>query len=205
MNNYQYILKYVRLASQLDRNERFSDADQIFKLVTSAASSFPVLEEDFSRQDDSISKDTKNPISIWGKPDQYAAYKNLPGSGVYTTPDNIMSILKVPSRFLNKTFDEVMSEINNSLPKYDPLRHGNKFNFLNKIIPNFVKQPENLEFFKDTRELLTSLRKYLSDQIFPTKFSDDPEVERNIRKNLDKFFEYSSNTLELNSALNSIR
>jgi murein DD-endopeptidase MepM/ murein hydrolase activator NlpD len=136
---------------------------------------------------DKIKSDSENPISIWANPEYYAAVKGLPGSGTYMAEQDILKTLDgVPSRFKNMQLDDVMREINNIIPPYDPNQHGSFDNYRRFILSSILDNPQRREFVEDAEKLMKVFRAYLASKVLPQSFSADPEENEKIKKSIEK-------------------
>jgi murein DD-endopeptidase MepM/ murein hydrolase activator NlpD len=149
---------------------------------------------------DKIKTDTENPISIWANPEYYAAVKGLTGSGTYMAEQDILKTLDgVPSRFKNMQLDDVMREINNIIPAYDPNQHGSFDNYRRFILTSILDRPERREFVEDAEKLMKVFRAYLASKVLPQSFLADPEENEKIKKGIEKILipEDSSSPLSI--------
>jgi|GEM_PF-1723487 len=178
MNNLIKIAKFLESIQMYQASDRFIRVAQFQ----------PVRSVDFSgRAEDKIKFDTENPISIWANPEYYAAVKGLTGSGTYMAEQDILKTLDgVPSRFKNMQLDDVMREINNIIPPFNPSEHGSFDNYRRFILTSILDRPERREFVEDAEKLMKVFRAYLASKVLPQSFLADPEENEKIKKGIEK-------------------
>ena len=176
--------KLIKIAKFLESIQMYQASDRFIRV----AQFQPVRPADFSgRAEDKIRLDTENPISIWANPEYYAAVKGLPGSGTYMAEQDILKTLEgVPSRFKNMQLDDVMREINNIIPPYNPSEHGSFDNYRRFILTSILDRPEKREFVEDAEKLMKVFRAYLASKVIPQTFLADPEENEKIKKGIEK-------------------
>jgi murein DD-endopeptidase MepM/ murein hydrolase activator NlpD len=174
MNNLIKIAKFLESIQMYQASDRFIRVAQFQ----------PVKSIDIT---DKIRSDVENPISIWANPEYYAAVKGLTGSGTYMAePDVLKTLEGVPPRFKNMELDDVMREINNIIPAYNPNLHGSFDNYRRFILSTILDKPERREFVEDAEKLMKVFRSYLASRVLPKSFSADPEENEKIRKSIEK-------------------
>jgi murein DD-endopeptidase MepM/ murein hydrolase activator NlpD len=174
MNNLIKIAKFLESIQMHRASDRFIRVAQFQPVKPSAFT-------------DKIKLDTENPISIWANPEYYAAAKGLTGSGTYMAEQDILKTLEgVPSRFKNMQLDDVMREINNIIPPFDPNVHGSFDNYRRFILTSILDRPEKREFVEDAEQLMKVFRAYLASKVLPSSFSADPEENEKIKKGIEK-------------------
>ena len=183
----------IKIANFLESIQMYKTSDMFIRV----AQFQPVKPANFGKQD-TILTDRENPISIWADPDYNAALKANIGSGVFSVEPNILKTLDgVPARFKNLDLDDVMSQINNIIPAFDPLAHGSFDNYRRFILPSILEDPEKREFLEDAEQLMKVFRAYLASKIMP-KFSD-PKDNEDFKKGIEKilFYQESSSPLSV--------
>ncbi len=194
MNNLINIAKFFESIQMYKTSDRFIRVAQFQ----------PVKPSNFGRDDKILTEDV-DPISIWANPEYYAAIKGLPGSGTYIVEPNILNTLEgVPSRFKNMQLDDVMRDINNMIPAYNPLVHGSFDNYRNFILPSLLDDPNKREFAEDAERLIKALRSYLAKQVIPQSVSDDPNINEEFRKGVEKILNSEDSSSPLFEALRVI-
>ena len=173
----------IKIAKFLESVHMHKASDSFIRVI--AQSQFqPVKPSDFT---DKIKSDTTNPISIWANPEYYAALKGITGSGTYMTEQDILKTLEgVPARFKNMQLDDVMREINNIIPAFDPNVHGSFDNYRRFILTSILDKPEKKEFVEDAEKLMKVFRKYLASKVLPKSFSTDPLEDQKIKEGIEK-------------------
>ena len=165
----------------------------------------PVKPTDFIKDDKILTEDV-NPISIWADPTYYAAVKGQIGSGVYSADPNILKTLEgVPARFKNMELDDVMREINNFIPAYNPSIHGSLDNYRTNVLPSLLDNPEKREFAEDAERLIKVFRSYLAKQVIPQAISDDPVINEEFKKGIEKILYSEDSSSPLFEALRVIK
>lgn len=186
----------IKIAKFLDSVHMHEASDSFIRVV--AQSQFQPIRP--SQFEDKIKLDRTNPISIWADPEYYAAVKGLPGSGTYMTEPDILKTLEgVPPRFKNMELDDVMREINNIIPAYNPSMHGSFDNYRRFILSSILDKPERREFVEDAEKLMKVFRSYLASKVLPKSFSSDPEANEKIKEGIQKILipEDSSSPLSI--------
>lgn len=178
MNNLIKIAKFLESIEMHKASDRFIRVAQFQ----------PVRPSDFSsRSQDTILTDTVDPISIWADPDYYAALKGLPGSGTYIAePDILKSLEGVPARFKNMELDDVMRDINNIIPPFNPTIHGSFDNYRRFILSSILDNNEKREFVEDAEKLMKVFRSYLASKVIPDSISADPQTNEEFKKGIEK-------------------
>jgi murein DD-endopeptidase MepM/ murein hydrolase activator NlpD len=183
----------IKIAKFLESIEMYQASDRFIRV----AQFQPVKPSAFT---DKIKLDTENPISIWANPEYYAAVKGLTGSGTYMAEQDILKTLDgVPSRFKNMQLDDLMREINNIIPPYNPSEHGSFDNYRRFILTSILDRPERREFVEDAEKLMKVFRAYLASKVLPQSFLADPEENEKIKKGIEKILipEDSSSPLSI--------
>jgi murein DD-endopeptidase MepM/ murein hydrolase activator NlpD len=183
----------IKIAKFLESIEMYQASDRFIRV----AQFQPVKPSAFT---DKIKLDTENPISIWANPEYYAAVKGLTGSGTYMAEQDILKTLDgVPSRFKNMQLDDVMREINNIIPPFNPSEHGSFDNYRRFILTSILDRPERREFVEDAEKLMKVFRAYLASKVLPQSFLADPEENEKIKKGIEKILipEDSSSPLSI--------
>lgn len=165
----------------------------------------PVKPENFGSQD-TILTDTENPISIWAHPEYYAAIKGMPGSGTYIAePDILKTLDGVPARFKNMQLDDVMREINNIIPPFDPSIHGSFDNYRRFILSSLLDNSEKREFVEDAEKLMKVFRSFLASKVIPSSISSDPQINDEFKKGIEKLLIPEDSSSPLSVALDVLR
>lgn len=174
----------IKIANFLESIQMYKASDRFIRV----AQFQPVKPSDFSgRLQDTILTDDVNPISIWADPTYYAAVKGIPGSGTYSVESDILKTLEgVPARFKNMEFDDVMREINNIIPAYNPTTHGSFDNYRRFILSSILDNNEKREFVEDAEKLMKALRAFLASKVIPESISDDPRINEEFKKGFEK-------------------
>ena len=192
MKNAKY-LNLIKLAKKFEQKSMYHIADKLTKIAA-----FGEAEPSLGISDNLERNDPNNPLNAWMDPTMNAAYKGMRGSGTFTVSPDFMKSPRVPDRFKGMTFDDAMTTINYKLPVFDPKFHNSISNYLYKVIPEFIRKPENIAFFKDAELLLSYLNEDTAGNVLSEIFSDDPETDRLIKENLKKLL---GSNMNLSSAL----
>ncbi len=174
----------IKIARFLESIQMYKASDRFIRV----AQFQPVKPTDFSsRSEDKILTEEVNPIAIWANPEYYAAIKRIPGSGTFEAEQDVLKTLDgVPSRFKNMLLDDVMREINNIIPPYNPSEHGSFDNYRRFIISTILDKPEKREFVEDAEKLMKVFRAYLASKVLPKSFTADPVNDEKIKKGIEK-------------------
>jgi murein DD-endopeptidase MepM/ murein hydrolase activator NlpD len=196
MNNLIKIAKFLESIQMYQASDRFIRVAQFQ----------PVKPFGQGRSQDTILTEDVNPISIWAKPEYYAALKGMPGSGTYMAEPDILKALEgVPSRFKNMQLDDVMREINNIIPAYDPNKHGSFDNYRRFILSSILDRPENRDFVEDAEQLMKVFRSYLASKVIPSSISSDPQINEEFKKGIEKILLPEDSSSPLYIALDVLR
>ena len=196
MNNLIKIAKFLESIQMYQASDRFIRVAQFQ----------PVKPFSQGRSQDIILTEDVNPISIWAKPEYYAALKGMPGSGTYMAePDILKALDGVPSRFKNMQLDDVMREINNIIPAYDPNKHGSFDNYRRFILSSILDRPENRDFVEDAEQLMKVFRSYLASKVIPSSISSDPQINEEFKKGIEKILLPEDSSSPLYVALDVLR
>lgn len=174
----------IKIANFLESIQMYKASDRFIRV----AQFQPVRPSDFSgRTEDTILTDDVDPISIWADPNYYAALKGLPGSGTYSVePDILKSLEGVPARFKNMELDDVMRDINNIIPPFNPTIHGSFDNYRRFILSSILDNNEKREFVEDAEKLMKVFRSYLASKVIPDSISADPQTNEEFKRGIEK-------------------
>jgi murein DD-endopeptidase MepM/ murein hydrolase activator NlpD len=172
----------IKIAKFLESIQMYKASDRVIRV----AQFQPVKPSGIGKQDTILTEDV-NPISIWANPEYYGALKGLPGSGTYSVEPNILKTLEgVPARFKNMEFDDVMREINNIIPPFNPTIHGSFDNYRRFILSSILDNNEKREFVEDAEKLMKALRAFLASKVIPDSISADPQTNEEFKRGMEK-------------------
>jgi murein DD-endopeptidase MepM/ murein hydrolase activator NlpD len=193
----------IKIANFLESIQMYKASDTFIRV----AQFQPIRPSELSvRSQDTILTEDVNPISIWANPEYYSALKGLPGSGTYNVAPNILKTLDgVPARFKNMELDDVMKEINNIIPAYNPSVHGSFDNYRRFILSSILDNNERREFVEDAEKLMKVFRKYLAEQVIPDSISADPQINEEFKKGIEKILLPEDSSSPLYVALDLLR